>query len=816
MGQEERLGEQQFGRQEAVLLMIQFCLLVLSLMSLFLSTRWLLLLFIWAADFDDLNWFLFHKFHYAKKYGILLIHIFAFTSLCSLVFSVCKLGRLLALRRPMDTCPKWLDFVCLVLSIGTLSLCNTAEIEFKANWSEQFGVSDLWFLYWHPFLVPLSLVLYVIGFIALTSPAFDRLRLQDCREVSIELGVANGATDRDRERDGSEEETAPSDTSGWREGEAETEGGPGGEQRQPVLPLPSRQVETDASLSFLKGGPLFFLLCLLFDSFFVLVGLRHDSAVGLRVPVLIEACVFGLYSIGWYFLASWALGSGDISPSVQRSDFVLGPRPKVVGHRGAPTKRPENTLSSFSAAVASPGCWGLETDVHFSKDGVPFLLHDDTLRRTTDVGAVFPERVDDRAESFSFFGSDRSGESEDKGEEGSTSSKDGPATEEEEIGPASSSAEGTPRSGASGELGKLDAASWFLFSDPFGQLSNVSEGVRKEILSTQNKTLPSLESFLLFAREHPLIPSEPPSVDFLLPSQEAAGSDAAEAPSQSRRSRERRRRVNFNLRRGDGGEEGEAAEVSDIEDDTLQASQVNQTDTDTQKATLPVADQKKEESPLVLSTSDDQQENAADKDDTSPSVPASSPSSPRLPLDASIRPVIFDLERPPEGHFLHEGDRWLEAVLDVVNRTGTEKNVWWYHGDDAFRAKVREKFPRMRQAVQRTDNSSLGGVGRPFDVLNVPIPNLFEDGGTALRERRKEGFHVNVWVVNSHWLFSALWSAGVADSVTSNWCKEIGEAQGTPLLVGKASFLWTFWILASLSAFLYIFALIQRLGYYKT
>jgi glycerophosphoryl diester phosphodiesterase len=58
------------------------------------------------------------------------------------------------------------------------------------------------------------------------------------------------------------------------------------------------------------------------------------------------------------------------------------------GHRGAAQAAPENTLSSFRAAEEA-GADGIELDVHLSQDGVPVVIHDDTLDRTTDGrGAV--------------------------------------------------------------------------------------------------------------------------------------------------------------------------------------------------------------------------------------------------------------------------------------------------------------------------------------------------------------------------------------------------------------------------------------------
>lgn len=55
---------------------------------------------------------------------------------------------------------------------------------------------------------------------------------------------------------------------------------------------------------------------------------------------------------------------------------------KWIAHRGAGKRAPENTLAAFKLG-ASLGYQMFECDVQVSADGVPFLLHDDTLDRTT-------------------------------------------------------------------------------------------------------------------------------------------------------------------------------------------------------------------------------------------------------------------------------------------------------------------------------------------------------------------------------------------------------------------------------------------------
>jgi glycerophosphoryl diester phosphodiesterase len=58
------------------------------------------------------------------------------------------------------------------------------------------------------------------------------------------------------------------------------------------------------------------------------------------------------------------------------------PYPLWIAHRGAGKLAPENTLAAFRHG-ASYGYRAFECDVKLSADGVPFLLHDDTLDRTT-------------------------------------------------------------------------------------------------------------------------------------------------------------------------------------------------------------------------------------------------------------------------------------------------------------------------------------------------------------------------------------------------------------------------------------------------
>ncbi|KAL0588951.1 Glycerophosphoinositol inositolphosphodiesterase GDPD2 [Plecturocebus cupreus] len=106
---------------------------------------------------------------------------------------------------------------------------------------------------------------------------------------------------------------------------------------------------------------------------------------------------------------------------------------------------PENTLMSLRK-TAECGATVFETDVMISSDGIPFLMHDEHLSRTTNVASVFPNRITAHSSDFSWA-----------------------------------------------ELKRLNAGAWFLERRPFWGAKPLAGPDQKE---AESQTVPALEELL--------------------------------------------------------------------------------------------------------------------------------------------------------------------------------------------------------------------------------------------------------------------------------------------------------------------------------
>lgn len=123
-----------------------------------------------------------------------------------------------------------------------------------------------------------------------------------------------------------------------------------------------------------------------------------------------------------------------------------------IAHRGASSLAPENTIAAAETAIElGADMW--EADVSVTRDGCLILVHDDSLKRTTDVERCFPDRSPWSLTDFTF-----------------------------------------------GEISVLDAGSWFVDEDPFSQIvcGAVSPARQR---SFRGEKIPALKDALIFTQE---------------------------------------------------------------------------------------------------------------------------------------------------------------------------------------------------------------------------------------------------------------------------------------------------------------------------
>ena len=124
----------------------------------------------------------------------------------------------------------------------------------------------------------------------------------------------------------------------------------------------------------------------------------------------------------------------------------------IVAHRGARSIRPENTMSAFKEAMKNSDF--IELDVAFSKDGVPVIIHDNTLERTSNVKEFKEFKKPYRVRDYTYK-----------------------------------------------QLLKLDFGSWFLRDDPFKTIENGTVSI-EELKALKTQRILTLDQILKVLKKH--------------------------------------------------------------------------------------------------------------------------------------------------------------------------------------------------------------------------------------------------------------------------------------------------------------------------
>ncbi|ELU17435.1 hypothetical protein CAPTEDRAFT_141663 [Capitella teleta] len=191
-------------------------------------------------------------------------------------------------------------------------------------------------------------------------------------------------------------------------------------------------------------------------------------------PFIHVGLMFGMVCMTWLIADWWMQSSSKVRSAVCVGIYVallsailvfppflespcvvessqLPRKPRIIAHRGGAAVAPENTIAAFENA-AKHGASTWESDVVISHDGVAFMHHDDTLRRTTNVQSVFPQNAHREACWFNFS-----------------------------------------------QIQQLNSGSWFIQRDPFNTVRGLKDDQRRVYA---NQSIPTLLQYLELARNN--------------------------------------------------------------------------------------------------------------------------------------------------------------------------------------------------------------------------------------------------------------------------------------------------------------------------
>ncbi len=195
---------------------------------------------------------------------------------------------------------------------------------------------------------------------------------------------------------------------------------------------------------FAIGSLLILIIPRLVNNYKRIKHIKKDKTNAIILMILLSSIYLSMFILP-YFLSPSNTVVGD-----------LPDKPKIIAHRGGSHLAPENTIAAGEIAVKW-GAIGWELDVSISLDGIFFLMHDSTLRRTTNIEEIFPSRADESTYNFTFA-----------------------------------------------ELQQLDAGTWFVENDPFGTIKKGCV-TTTEAESFRGEKIPSLEEALNFTKQNGLL-----------------------------------------------------------------------------------------------------------------------------------------------------------------------------------------------------------------------------------------------------------------------------------------------------------------------
>ncbi|EPQ08309.1 Glycerophosphodiester phosphodiesterase domain-containing protein 5 [Myotis brandtii] len=406
------------------------------------------------------------------------------------------------------------------------------------------------------------------------------------------------------------------------------------------------------------------------------------SSSQMAILCTFSAVVFALY------LAPLTISSPCI---MEKKD--LGPKPALIGHRGVPMLAPEHTLMSFRKALEHK-LYGLQADVTISLDGVPFLMHDTTLRRTTNVEEAFPELAHRPASMLNWT-----------------------------------------------VLQRLNAGQWFLKTDPFWTASSLSPSDHRE---AQNQSICSLAELLALAKGNATLLlnlHDPP--------------------------RDHPYRASF----------------LNITLEALLRSGFPQHQTDPfwTASSLSPSDHREAQNQSICSLAE------------------------LLALAKGNATLLLNLHDPPRDHPYRAS--FLNITLEALLRSGFPQHqvMWLPNRQRPFVRKVAPGFQQTSGSKEEATSLHRGHI----QWLNLRYTQVSRP---ELRDYASWNLSVNLYTVNTPWLFSLLWCMGVP-SVTSDNSHTLSQVP-FPLWIMPPDEYCLMWVTADLISFTLIVGIFVLQNYH--
>lgn len=168
--------------------------------------------------------------------------------------------------------------------------------------------------------------------------------------------------------------------------------------------------------------------------------------------------------------------------------------------------------------------------------------------------------------------------------------------------------------------------------------------------------------------------------------------------------------------------------------------------------------------------------------------------------------LMFDLIQPPDDHPYYND--FINQTLKVILHTDIPEQLVWWLPDDNTKAFVQSKAPHF---VYISESKSKVKDLRRLKIFKLNMQSS-DISDKEIRHYENNGIDVNMYAVNSPWLFSYYWCVGVESVVTDN-CHKFRNLN-TPLLAMNSTVFLITWVVVDVVSIIVICIMISVQCYF--